>query len=181
MGLGDIEVDESSQDSSSNSSGSSSGGSSSGSKEQKRVPYLVIYRDRQDRWQYAQNPQDDPDLQLTFSKEDSDSQYELELVPEYFERYFMERSDLESVAYHVEKQLGQNLFDILSRDPREAKRAMTKAARRAGSNKRKTDTERCPVCRTQLTVGKDSYEIIDGRRVCTGHTASDMVQSGFLD
>lgn len=167
---------------SSSSSESSSSGSNSYPKEQQRVPHLVIYEDEDEDGEAhaARQPQRE-DLQLTFIKEDKNSSYELEYVPEYFLRYWMSPSSFRRAEHIVDDVTGKDLMSIINEDPRCAVRAVVESAKVYQTDQELPETERCPVCREELHIIYDDWQKVNGRRACSDHTLGEIKDSGIMD
>lgn len=160
--------------------GSSSSSSSSYPKVQHRVPYLVIYED-DDGTAVARRQPQDKELQLQFIKEDKHSSWELQLVPEYFIRYWMEPSSFRHAKHIVKEVTGADLMQIVNNNPRKAVNAVVESAKVYDTDQSLPETERCPVCRTELHVIFDEYQNMNGRRVCEDHTLGEIKDSGIMD
>lgn len=163
-------------------SGSTSSGSSSSSypKEQQRVPFLVIYEDRDGTVKAARQPQQD-DLQLTYLKEDKHSSWELQHTPDYFLRYWMNRDSFAYARHIVEDVTGANLHEIIREDPEKAVNAVIECSKVYDTDRELPETERCPVCREELHVIFDDWQKVNGRRACPDHTLGELKDSDILD
>lgn len=149
-------------------------------KREERVPFIVIWRDEGGCVKYAHRPQNNH-LTLTFIKEDSESRWELTAVPEHFERHWMDPNSFRRVHYIVESVLDRDLRKMLKEDAEMALRAIDESARVYETDRSISETRPCPVCSEDLHPVWDDFEQLNGKRVCTDHSISELKNSGLLD
>jgi len=163
---------------STSSSGGSSGGSSNDSsdypKYYEETPFLVVYEDG-DSIKVRNRPSD---IVITYREYQKGSDLKKFDVPDEIVEYWMTDWGFKAEAHRYEKQTDRESFlDDLRDAPVETLRRLKRETGADTNFEKRTPT--CAVCGEELMTG-DSYEIIQGKRVHSGHTAQELVSNDVL-
>lgn len=167
MGLKDLKdgnIDPTSSSSSGGSSSSSSG-SGSGSSYDSLIPTFAIWTDEDGEYQSGWNPQ-----HLPLEYKDGD----LNAIPAEIERFWIEQMEFKRIIQMVEEEFDVDALGVLLDRPERGIKLVRKAAKRHSPQDIDWEKERCAVCKEDLHVRYDDYEVVDRRRVCSHHTVTEL-------
>lgn len=175
-GLRDLDDSQSQSDSSSGTDTSEN----HQTKTEKRVPYAIVYTDEQGEYHFAHRPQDD-ELLLLYEVSGNQSEPELLKVPSNIERYWMNRDSFQYAKHAVKEVLGDDLANLIRDDPEAGLKAVRVSLKRHNTEGTISHTETCPVCDDEIHAIYDDYEQVNGRRVCSDHSLTEIKRSGLMD
>lgn len=192
MGLGDLEPDDTTSSNNTNSSGGSANRSSSSSSSTSRqtlsgvgpgdfpvsvvrTPYLIIRETDggyEDLW-YPETPQIEVEYDW-YSSFDYD-------LKKGERKVLWTEGQFKTLALKVQEYEEVELRSLIKEDTEKGLTALRNAAQSQLDSGSPDKTTGCAVCGERLHPYYDDYETVNRSRVCTNHTAQELVNTGVLD
>jgi len=157
--------------------GKTSSSSSAYPKTEERIPRLSVY-EKNGELVFGVDAQDD--VAVVYEKKKKNSRWKKKYQTENLERYWMTDQDVAYTKWLVKAELDMDLFTLLNESPRNALRAIDKAANQHGRNDQPSMYRNCPVCGEDLHIITGDWVKINHRRVCDDHTTKELVDSGLM-
>lgn len=163
------------------SSGSSSSSSSSGSKSsypkfRELVPILAIIDDGSGP-ELVKRPQE---YAVHEWKKDSKTPYEFHSVDDEIQYYWMSQDALRLMIHRWNQIADEDFWDVAETDMAKLLRGVQRVDEMKTVPDDICSFESCPVCRERNHVLWGKFVTMQGRRVCSDHTADELVDSGFI-